>query len=171
VQAGIDYQVGNASTIALDGTGTYITPDTEEGQTRFDAKYTLAIRAQYLWQRDGQVLRTQARYESWPESRFRPVLLTEEGADTGEEQSQQVLPSIWSSAVGYTHVLTDRVHLGLRADVQHYTSTNRFDATTVGRLYVAPRLQWKTVTVGMHAAYSLGNFTGFETGLRTALRL
>ena len=171
VRTGLDYQLSKTSTVALDGTGTYITPDTEDGKTRFDARYTLAVRAQYVWKHDTQTLRAQARYESWPESRFRPVLLTESGADTGEEQSQQVLPSIWRAALGYTYAFTDRVHLGLRADTQHYTSTNRFDATTVGRMHVAPRLQWNTVALSVHGAYTFGSFTGFETGLRTALQL
>lgn len=171
MRAGLDYQLSETSTVALDGTGIYITPDTEGGEARFDARYTFSVRAQYVWKHDTQAFRAQTRYESWPESRFRPVLLTESGVDTGEEQSQQVLPSIWGAALGYTYAFTDRVHLGVRADTQHYTSTNRFDATTLGRLHVAPSLQWNTVSVSAHAAYTFGSFTGFETGLRTAVRL
>ncbi|MGM0705771.1 MAG: hypothetical protein ACQETP_07625 [Bacteroidota bacterium] len=170
VQLGLDYRLSEASTVALDGTGAYITPDTENGDTRFDVRYTASVRAQYLWQHDEQVVRAQVRYENWPESRFRPILLSEDGVDTGSEQTQRVLPSIWSGAVGYTRTLTDRVQLGLRTDIQHFTSTNRFDAATLGRLLVAPRVQWDPVTMGVHGAYTLGSFTGFETGLRTTFQ-
>ncbi|PEN07946.1 hypothetical protein CRI93_05740 [Longimonas halophila] len=170
LRLGGDYRIGADATVALDGTATYIAPDTEGGQTRFEAKYTTSVRVQYLWQRRSQAIRLQARYESWPESRYRPVLLTEENVGTGAPVTQQVLPSIWQSAAGYTQSLVGPLGLGLRGGVSHYTATNRFDAQTVGRLQVAPRLQWDDTTLTVYTAYTGGSFTGFEAGLRTAIQ-
>lgn len=170
-RVGGDYRLSEGSTFALDGTATYIRPDTEDGQSRFEARYTASVRAQYMRQRNDHVLRVQARYEGWPESRYRPVLLTDDGIGTGEPITRRVLPSVWTTAVGYTRSLESRAVLGLRADIAHYTATNRFDAQTTGRMQVAPRLQWPSFTLTVHAALTVGSFTGFETGLRSAVRL
>lgn len=171
VRIGGDYRASPASTFALDGKATYITPDTEGGESRFEARYTLSARAQYMHQRNDHVLRVQARYEGWPESRYRPVLLTDDGSDTSSLVTQRVLPSVWEAAVGYTRSLQSRAALGLRADIAHYTATNRFSAQTIGRAQVIPRLRWSSFTISVHGAVTLGSFTGFETGFRTAVRL
>ena len=170
MRLGGDYRIGEATTVALDGIATYIAPDTDGGQTRFEAKYTTAVRAQYLWQRRSQAVRVQARYESWPESRYRPVLLTEDTIGTGAPVTKQVLPSIWQGAAGYTQSLIGPLGLGLRGGVSHYTATSRFDAQTVVRLQAAPRLQWDDTVLTMHTTYTAGSFTGFEAGLHTAIQ-
>lgn len=170
VRLGADYRLSNASTVALDGTATYITPDTESGETRFDAKYTAAVRAQYMWQRDEQAVRVQARYESWPESRYRPVLLTDDRVGTGAPVTRKVLPSVWQSVAGYTRTIAGPLGIGLRTSLAHYTATNRFDAQTVARMQVAPRLQWEDTTLTVHTTYTTGSFSGMEAGLRTAIR-
>lgn len=170
LRLGGDYRIGEATTVALDGIATYIAPDTNGGQTRFDAKYTTTVRAQYLWQRRSQAVRVQVRYESWPESRYRPVLLTGDTIGIGAPITQQVLPSIWQGAAGYTQSLIGPLGLGLRGGVSHYTATNRFDAQTVARLQAAPRLQWDDTVLTVHTTYTAGSFTGFEAGLRTAIQ-
>lgn len=170
-QVGLDYRLSPASTVALDVTTTYFGTDTEGDLDRFEARYNMSVRAQYYWQQDAQTLRMQARYENWPESRFRPVLLMQDGVEAGDPITQQVLPSVWSGIVGYARTLTNTVHIGLRSDVQHYTATTRFDTATTVRIQLAPQLQFSTIRVGANSAYTFGSFTGFEVGLSTALRL
>lgn len=167
---GIDYRLNDISTLALDLSGTYFGTDTEGDLDRFEARYNVSARAQYQWAPTYHALRIQARYENWPESRFVPVLLTQDGFDEGEPVGQQVLPSVMSMAVGYTARASSRAHLGGRVDVHHYAETTRFDATTVARVQATPRFRFDPVRLTPNVSYTLGDFSGFEAGLRTTVQ-
>ncbi len=167
VKGGLDYQVSGSSLLGMDVAFQYHQTDRVGELDRFESGNKLVGRARYLVRDGFTSFRIVARYANWEESRFLPLLRTNDGFTTGTPIRRRVIPSHGMGLVSYQTRFDSGLRLSARLSGHRYSETDVFDAKTVGSLRVSPSLKLaQTWVLAPHVKYTAGSFTGLEGGVR-----
>lgn len=167
VKGGLDYQVSRSSLLGVDVAFQYHQTDRVGDLDRFESGNKLVGRARYLVRDGFTSFRIMARYANWEESRFLPLLRTNDGFTTGTPVRRRVIPSHGMGLVSYRTRFDSGLRLSARLSGHWYSETDVYDAKTVGSLRVSPSVKLaQTLVLAPHAKYTAGSFTGLEGGLR-----
>ena len=162
---GFDYRLSRTTNLSADVTYTRYGSDTFGGRDVYTSGDKLTITAQLLGYLRVHELRLVARYRGLSKG-SRPAV---PGA---ADESLQTLPGQVLLRGSYRHRVSPAFTLGLLAQARLFDETDVFEARNLFDVGLAPVVALSDkVALRLRFLYTLGNFTGFETGGGLAVEL
>jgi len=173
---GFDVRAGATSNLSADVTYTLYGSDTLGDQDVYSSGDKVTATVQWLNYLGVNVLRLVARYRSQSKS-SRPAV-----SGAADEELRTLPAQVWLRG-SYRHRLSPTVHVGVLAQARLFGDTDAsvgntpfgpelFESKTLFDVGLTPEFSLSdTVALRVRFLYTLGDFTGFETGGGLAIEL
>ena len=173
---GFDVRAGRASNFSADVTFTRYDSDTLGDQDVYSSGSKVTAIVQWLSYLRVNVLRLVARYRSQAKS-SRPAVL-----GVADEELRTLPAQVWLLG-SYRHQLSPALHVGVLAQARLFGETDApaantpfgpefFESKTLFDIGLTPEVALSdNVALRVRFLYTLGDFTGFETGGGLAIEL